>query len=74
MSVTASYSISEKLIEEMELSISITMTVLEWRALMRAVPSNDYVPNRVGQLIASALGDVARACEKQYSFPQERHG
>lgn len=70
MSVRGRYSIDSKSLSEMEMTITMTMCVSEWQDLMRSLGSG-YAPNRVGQLISMALGDLTRATEKIYSFPDK---
>ncbi len=49
-------------------TISITMTVNEWRLLMR----NDN--KKVLNMVSQALGDVARLSEQKYELPRDEFG
>lgn len=57
-------------IEAMDLTIQFTMSVSEWRKLMREQthvwPSSD-----LGQHIANVLGHITKATEMRFSDPTE---
>lgn len=58
----ASLQIDEKQIDDMDLEISMTMRVSEWRDMMRQLPK-EWPSWRVSSLISHALGHIRQATE-----------
>lgn len=71
MTVCAQYELDGTQIEAMDLTISITMKVSEWHTFMRTVPRDGYENHHMGRVISGALGDVTRASQNKYTYPQE---
>lgn len=69
MSVRAQYKINEEQIAEMDLSITLTMPVDTWRKLMRE-QSQVWPSCDVGRVIATALGEITKATERNYMDPK----
>ena len=65
----AKYSIDPSQINEMDMTISLTMTVKEWLEIMRTKSeAKPYEPfSKVQNMISAALGDLTAAVEKKYS-------
>ena len=64
------YKISDTQINDMDMTIEITMPVSQWRQIMRTkTEAAHYEPfGRLQTQISQALGDVARATEKSYEY------
>lgn len=69
MTIRAKYKIDDKQIENMDMTITLTMTVKNWRDLMRIIPTT-YPGWDVSRTIADALGDLTRATERTYVLPR----
>ena len=57
-------------VEEMQLSVTFTMPVKEWRALMRKQPA-DWPAWDLARHIAEVLEHVTMATQMQFSDPKE---
>ena len=68
----AKYSINKEQIDNMSMTISITMTVDQWREVMRTkTDARHYEPFcKVQTMISAALGDLTNAVEKNYSVDE----
>jgi hypothetical protein len=71
----AQYSIDDNQISDMNMSITLTATVSQWREIMRAETKvADYHPiSKVQNMISAALSDLANATEKKYSVDEWMH-
>lgn len=65
----AQYSINNEEIDSMAMTISLTMSVREWREVMKTkTEARQYEPFcKVQNMISAALGDLTNAVEKKYS-------
>lgn len=71
MSVSAEYDIDQDQIERMNLTLSITMTVAEWRKVEGQLHcSQSAPPSQLMWAIDGALGNVRDIASKKYRFPQ----
>lgn len=64
------YKIDDSQINDMLMTIEVTMTVAQWRQIMRTkTEAAHYEPfGRLQTQISTALGDVAKATEKSYEY------
>lgn len=70
----ANYKFNDADISRLDLTISITMTVDEWRHVMRIRAENyHYSHERLQTLISGALGDLTIATDKHYSVDHNRN-
>mgnify|MGYP000644388761 CR=1 FL=1 len=60
--------IDEQKINDMPLSITITMTVEEWRKLMRQ-QDDSWPASMIGQYIAGVLGHIEKSTNIRYVEP-----
>lgn len=72
MTVRATYQIDDKQIDDMNLTITFTMTVNEWRNLMSKMPTG-YEPYHLRNTIATALGDITKATKQSYHYPNKEN-
>lgn len=70
MSVRAKYKIDDKQIDAMDLTITLTMSVADWRSLMRE-QNHTWPACDVGRAIATALGEITKATERHYFDPRQ---
>lgn len=65
----AAYKIDREQVEAMRLTISMTMSVKEWLAIIRTKSeAQHYEPFcKIQNMISVALGDITSATEKNYS-------
>jgi hypothetical protein len=69
MTIRAKYKIDDAQIDAMDMSITLTMTVKDWRELMRLIPTT-YPGWDVSRTISDALGDLSRATSRSYVLPR----
>lgn len=71
MAIRAAYDIDSKAIAKMDLSITITMTVEEWRAFQKQTNegTGSYEKSHVAGLIADAISNITRATSRGYYYP-----
>ncbi len=67
MSITARVRIEDKALEQASMTLTLTMTVEEWRSLMRQMPNSSWPSWKVGVIIAEAIGKVARSVDQIYT-------
>lgn len=65
MSIRARMKFEDADLEKVNVSITLTMPLEEWRKLMRDLPNN-WPSWKVANLISTAIGDVARATSVIY--------
>lgn len=70
MTVRAAYTIDDKQINEMDLTIAICMKVSEWRAL-RIAMGTKWPCYDVTQAIDHALTQIGSATDKRFTIPKE---
>lgn len=70
MTVRAAYKIDDKQIGEMDLTISISMKVSEWRA-MRSTMGTTWPCYDVMHAIDQALSQIGNATDKRFTIPKE---
>jgi len=68
MTVRAKYKINDEQILKMDLTITFTMTVENWRALNRLIPAT-HPGWPFSDVICTAIGDISRATERTYMIP-----
>lgn len=64
MSVTGQFWVDERQFNELKLSISITMTVSEWRSFRKKIERSGYEAHRVDEVISLALSDLKSGTSK----------
>lgn len=61
--------INSTAIDEMDLTISITMRVMDWRSLMRAKDDTKWPLSELGVRISEVLGHISRSTEVDFKSP-----
>lgn len=59
----ATVKIDDNQIQKMDLSITVTMSVQDWRELMRQTPENGWPGWAFGNAIATALGHLKNSTD-----------
>jgi hypothetical protein len=71
MSVRAKYEIDGSALQNMEMTISFTMTVAEWSNLNNALPKTGYEAVNLGSAIRDAMQSVNRASTRIFTYPPQ---
>jgi len=71
--ITAQYHINSKAIDDMEMTISISMPVRDWHKFKDTLQAESYHSQsyKLSEIIKTALQDLGKATNKSYCIPKK---